>query len=126
MGAAACGLRPVVEMMLIEFVGVALDQQPPRRPGVAARDEDLSLFWSFPFGPGDLPTSRRTRHVPQRDPIDLFAGILTEEGLIGPGALDRMKGKVREAVESPVAHALASSRPNVAEILARVTGLRAF
>lgn len=60
--------------------------------------------------------------MPQRDPIDPFAGILTEEGLIGPGALDRMKGKVREAMESAVAHALASSRPNVAEILARVTG----
>src|SRR6478609_11081401 len=25
-GAAACGLKPVVEMMFVEFIGVALDQ----------------------------------------------------------------------------------------------------
>jgi pyruvate dehydrogenase E1 component beta subunit len=32
-GAAAMGMRPVVEMMFIEFIGVALDQLPRRLSG---------------------------------------------------------------------------------------------
>jgi acetoin:2,6-dichlorophenolindophenol oxidoreductase subunit alpha len=58
----------------------------------------------------------------KRDPIDLFARVLIEEGAIRAGALDRMEREVREELEAAVARVLAASRPNGAEIFAHVTG----
>ena len=58
----------------------------------------------------------------KRDPIDLFARVLIEEGAIRAGDLDRMKTEVREEVETAVTRALASSRPKTGEIFSHVTG----
>jgi pyruvate dehydrogenase E1 component alpha subunit len=58
----------------------------------------------------------------KRDPIDLFARVLIEEGAIRAGDLDRMKTEVRDEVETAVARALASSRPTTSEIFSHVTG----
>jgi acetoin:2,6-dichlorophenolindophenol oxidoreductase subunit alpha len=58
----------------------------------------------------------------ERDPIELFAGSLTREGVIRAGDLERMKTEARESVETAVARVLASSRPMTTEIFAHITG----
>jgi acetoin:2,6-dichlorophenolindophenol oxidoreductase subunit alpha len=58
----------------------------------------------------------------ERDPIELFAGSLTREGVIRAGDLERMKTEARESVETAVARVLASSRPRTTEIFAHITG----
>jgi pyruvate dehydrogenase E1 component alpha subunit len=58
----------------------------------------------------------------KRDPIELFARVLTTEGIIQSGDLDRMKGEASEAVEAAVQRVLTSMRPETREILAHITG----
>jgi acetoin:2,6-dichlorophenolindophenol oxidoreductase subunit alpha len=57
----------------------------------------------------------------KRDPIELFARRLADDGAIGADELERLRAGVRELVEQAVARALEAPRPGLAAMLAHVT-----
>jgi acetoin:2,6-dichlorophenolindophenol oxidoreductase subunit alpha len=57
----------------------------------------------------------------KRDPIELFARRLADDGAIAAGELDRLRASVRELVEEAVARALEAPPPGLAAMLAHVT-----
>ena len=57
----------------------------------------------------------------KRDPIDLFAAVLVNEGAIAAGDLDGLRTEARDGVEAAVARVLAAPRPAPSEIFAHIT-----
>lgn len=53
----------------------------------------------------------------ERDPIDLYAGILRGDGLLEPGSMERLRQSAAAAVDAAVAFADASPYPPAAEAL---------
>lgn len=64
--------------------------------------------------PGELDTWKA------RDPIDILAGRLVEEGMIAADGLPALKERVADAVERATAEALAAPAPELAEIHAHI------
>jgi TPP-dependent pyruvate/acetoin dehydrogenase alpha subunit len=58
----------------------------------------------------------------KRDPIELFARRLAEEGAFAADALEGLRAAVREAVEAATGRVLQAPRPTASEILAHISG----
>ena len=56
----------------------------------------------------------------KRDPIDIFASRLIEEGVLAAGGLEPLKAETREAVERATAEVLESPAPDLGEILSHI------